>query len=150
MDRIHPAYSSSTRFFLPFEIHLPVQPSWPKWSMSSWITISSHSTSDFFVKYFHQFFFSNNLGDIVSCSRSFLYLSLIKLPPPSLFTPISTPSSSNLAYWLSSTFNTRHLAILRQTILSILSILSILRLQLQLQLYSIIRSLEVLYGRTLS
>ena len=62
---------------------------------SSWF-VSTHSI------------FSHILGDNVSCSRSFLYLSPIKLSSPLLFIPQSTPSFLNPASWLSPTFNTPH------------------------------------------
>ena len=48
---------------------------------------------------------SHNLRDNFSCSRSFLYLSLIKISLSSLFIPVSTLSFPSLVSLLSSTFN---------------------------------------------
>ena len=87
--------------------------------------------------------FSNNLGYNVSCSRSFLYLSLLKHKSPSLFTPNSASSFPILSYWLSSTFHTSNLVFLLQ------KILPILHSHLQPRIYSIILDLKVLYSRPL-
>ena len=77
--------------------------------MSPRIISSFHSVCNFFVEYFNtNSIFSHHFGDNVSCSRSFLYLSPIKLSSPSLFNPKSTQSFPNPASWLSSAFNTPH------------------------------------------
>ena len=70
--------------------------------ISSW-TVSTHSI------------FSHILGDNVSCSRSFQYLSPIKLSSPSLFVPQSTPSFPNPPSWLLPSFNTPHFSRLTTT-----------------------------------
>ena len=51
---------------------------------------------------------THHLGNNVSCSRSFLYLSPLKILSPSFFIPKSTPSFPNPTLWLSSTFNSSH------------------------------------------
>jgi len=60
---------------------------------------------------------SNNLGDTIGCSRSFLYLSPPQLHSNSFFTRQHPPPfSPNSLPWLSSTFNTPHFRLLLQKI----------------------------------
>ena len=88
----------------PFEILLPfIQSAIISWNSSTHLMLS------------------NNLGDNVSCSRTFLYLSPLPLNSPSFFIrQHSPPSFPNLLPWLSSTFNTPLLAFLLQQILLML------------------------------
>ena len=64
---------------------------------------------------FQHTLFYHNIGDNISCSRSFLYLSPIVFSSPYLFIPQSTPSFPNPVSWLSPSFNTRHFSHLTTT-----------------------------------
>ena len=92
----------------PFDVHLPfVQSVIPSWYISTHLVLS------------------NTLGDNVSCSCSFLYLSPHRLHSHSFFTHYhSPPSFPNSFIWLSSVFNMSHFSLFTTKYIIIISSIS--------------------------